>query len=270
MILGNQNAPIGIFDSGIGGLTVANAVCKALPHEHIIYFGDTAHLPYGDKSPETIQRYSLQITEFLLSKGCKMVIVACNSASAAAFPRLKEVFGEKVLLLDVIEPLVEAVAEQHFKKVGVIATKATISSGVYTRQLNEASPETEVAALATPLLVPMIEEGFFQNEISHAIIAQYLSNECFAGIDALLLSCTHYPLIKREISAFWDDKVRIYDSTDVVTQKTRKMLAERGLLNPSTQTPSHQFYVSDLTPSFEKTTKLFYGREIHLERMRLG
>lgn len=260
--------PIGIFDSGIGGLTVANAVSRYLPNESIIYFGDTVHLPYGDKSAEAIRQYSVGITHFLLEQGCKMVVVACNTAASAAYDTLKSYFADRVLLVDVVDPLVEEVSQHNFKKAGVIATKATISSGIYERKLKEALPQAEIVSLATPLLVPMIEEGFFNNNISHTVLEQYLSRPEFEGIEALLLSCTHYPLIRKEIEAYFGGKVQVFDSTIPVARRVEELLRERGLLSPA-RVLANRFYVSDYTESFEKTTKLFYTEDINLAHLNI-
>ena len=260
-----KNAPIGIFDSGIGGLTVAAAINKAFPKESILYFGDTAHLPYGEKSIDSIQRYSVEIADFLLEKGCKMLVIACNSASAAAYDLLMEKYGHKVPIVDVISPLVQLIASKPFKKVGVMATKATVSSNVYSRKLHELKPSTEVASLAASILVTMIEEGFFNNDISHAVLHKYLTYPDFENIEALLLACTHYPLIKPEIEAFYNGRVAVFDSVDSVTERVRELLSERDLFNEGTSTPIQRFFVSDYTQSFEQTTRIFYQKEVHLE-----
>jgi glutamate racemase len=256
--------PIGIFDSGIGGLTVANAIVRFLPDEEIIYFGDTAHLPYGDKSADAIRYYSLRISKFLLEQQCKMIVVACNSASSAAYHVLVDFFKGQALFVNVVDPLVEAVARQGYRKVGIIATKATVQSGMYERQLRALQPDLEIASLPTPLLAPMIEEGYVDNEISHAVLHSYLSHPSLQDIDALLLACTHYPLIRPEIEAFFAGQVRIYDSTDVVARAVRERLTAKELLNAAKQ-KNHRFFVSDYTPSFESTTRLFYQEEIALE-----
>ena len=187
------NQPIGIFDSGIGGLTVANAIRHRLPNEQLCYFGDTAHLPYGDKSGDAIRYYSLKITKFLLEQQAKMIVIACNSASTAAYEVILDFFPDRALFVNVVDPLVEAVCAKGYKKVGLIATKATVGSGVYQKQLIKTQPDLEVVALATPLLVPMIEEGYAHSRISKSIIEDYLSHPGFEDIDALLLACTHYP-----------------------------------------------------------------------------
>ncbi|MEO1436178.1 MAG: glutamate racemase, partial [Bacteroidota bacterium] len=196
----SQN-PIGVFDSGIGGLTVAKALSQHLPEESLIYFGDTAHLPYGDKSADAIRYYAIKIAKFLLDRQCKIIVIACNSASTTAYDVLVDFFDDQVCFVNVVDPLVEAVTTHQFNKVGVIATKATISTGIYSRKLKAQSPNTEVVSMATPLLVPMIEEGFFQNHISQSVIEQYLGHSDFEDIEALLLACTHYPLIRPAIEA---------------------------------------------------------------------
>lgn len=260
----NNKKPIGIFDSGIGGLTVANAITKHLPNEEIIYFGDTAHLPYGEKSADAIRYYCITIAKFLLEKNCKMIVIACNSASSAAYDVLVDFFKGQVLFVNVVDPLIEAAAAQNYRKVGVIATKATINTGIYRRKLLEKKSTLDVASLATPLLVPMIEEGYFQNNISRAIIEDYLGRKEFEGMNALLLACTHYPLIRKEIEAYLGDKVRVFDSIDVVSQLVEQLLTEHQLLNDKRENP-HQFFVSDYTHSFEETAKIFYNEDIDLK-----
>lgn len=259
-----RHQPIGVFDSGIGGLTVANAIIKHLPEEEIIYFGDTFHLPYGDKSADAIRYYSLKIVKFLLEKNCKMIVVACNSASSAAYDVLLDFFKDQALFVNVVDPLVEEVVKNKFKHVGVIATKATIRSGIYKSKLQKAQPGIKVSSMATPLLVPIIEEGYFNDNISEAVIEKYLSDKTFYGIEALLLACTHYPLIRKSIENFFSGKVHVYDSTDVVAAVVRKKLLENDLLNEGKRN-SHHFYVSDYTKSFEETTRIFYKEKIRLE-----
>ncbi len=258
------NQPIGIFDSGIGGLTVANAIMRVLPNEDLIYFGDTAHLPYGEKSADAIRYYALRIAKFMLERHCKMVVIACNSASSAAYRVLLEFFKGQALFVNVVDPLVEAVAARHFERVGVIATKATIQSGVYQQQLLHLQPGLDVRALATPLLVPMIEEGFVRNEVSQVVLESYLGHPDLAGIQALLLACTHYPLIKPEIEAFYQGSVEILDSTDVVALEAKRKLEAHNLLNDQRR-HAHRFFISDYTPTFEQTTRIFCQEDILLE-----
>ena len=236
-----------------------------MPNEELIYFGDTAHLPYGDKSPEAIKYFSLKIAQFLLDKQCKMIVIACNTASSLAYHDLVEFIGDKIPVLNVIDPVVEYVAaENQLNRVGVIGTKATIKSDLYAKKLQMARPGIEVKSLATPLLAPMIEEGFFSNTISKTVINSYLSSPKLKNIDSLILACTHYPLIQAEIEEFYHEKVTIINSAAIVAQSVQKKLTELQLLNKF-GAKKHQFFVSDYTSSFEKSTKLFFGEKIHLK-----
>jgi glutamate racemase len=259
------SSPIGIFDSGIGGLTVAHTIHKHLPHEQIIYFGDTAHLPYGDKSEAAIQAYSIKIADVLLKKGCKVIVIACNSASSASYELLKEYVHHQAHIINVIDPMVEFVASHLIgEKVGLIGTKRTIHSGIYTRKLKELNPSIELNSLATPLLAPMIEEGFYNSQISHEIIAQYLDDPILASIDALILACTHYPLIEKEINEYYKSKVMVLDSSIIVAQALKMYLECNNLLN-TLENPTHHFLVSDYTESFEASTQIFFGEKVKLE-----
>ena len=260
-----KEQPIGIFDSGVGGLTVAHAIKQILPGESLIYFGDTAHLPYGDKSAESIKTYSRKITEFLLDHNSKVVLVACNSASASAFDSMKEEFGGRTILIDVINPVVEYLGTKNFAKVGVIGTKRTISSGTYENKVKERSPATSVVSLATPLLVPMIEEGFIFDDISNAIIRTYLSDKSLEGIQALVLGCTHYPIIKNQISKIFNFNVEVVDSARLVSVILRDALEKNDLLN-DTGKVNDLFFVSDYTPYFEKIARMFFEGEINLKK----
>jgi glutamate racemase len=262
-------SPIGIFDSGIGGLTVANAIHRHLPGETLIYFGDTAHLPYGDKAPESIKGYAVKISDFLLSQGCKMIVIACNTASSIAYDTVKRHVGNKAMVVDVISPVVQEVSSmKKVKHVGVIGTRATIKSNAYALRLNESNPQLKVSSLATPLLAPMIEEGFFNNKISRTIINSYLSRPKIKKIDALILACTHYPLIKPEIEEYYKKEINIVDSADIVARHVKIMLDATHLLN-SRDSRKHRFYISDYTKSFEESTKIFFKGKIRLEHKNL-
>lgn len=265
-----NNAPIGIFDSGIGGLTVAHAIKNKLPNENLIYFGDTAHLPYGDKSTATIQAYAIKIADFFLQKNCKAIVIACNSASAAANDLLKEYVASRASIINVIEPMVEYVS-QHFsdKSVGVIGTKQTINSKIYPNSIAKKSDTIEVKSLPTPLLVPMIEEGFLHNRIAHDVIDKYLLDSGITQIDALVLGCTHYPLIKDELANFYSNDVDILDSSIITAEYLKKFLASNNLINDSNDRGNDQFFVSDLTDSFEHSAKLFFGEPVALEKYQL-
>jgi len=262
-----NNQPIGMFDSGVGGLTVAHAIKQILPAENIVYFGDTAHLPYGDKSAESVTHYSLRISDFLMEQQCKVILVACNTASAIAFDALTRHLGSKALLINVIDPVVEYVQQNNkYKKIGVIGTKGTINSGTYERKLNRSVPETEVVSLATPLFVPMIEEGFIFDDISNAIIRAYLSNPVLNGIEALILGCTHYPIIRNQISKFYNFNIEVLDSARIVAQKLNELL-ENHSLQRTAPGGEDRFFVSDYTPYFEKVSNVFFEQSIHLQKV---
>jgi len=266
----NSEAPIGIFDSGIGGLTVAKAVHELLPNENLIYFGDTAHLPYGDKSTAAIQSYAIKICNFLLSRRCKVILIACNSAAAAAFDLVKTYVGSKAHVFSVIEPTVALVTQRFAgKNVGLIGTKQTVSSAVYEHQIEQERANIHLKALATPLLVPMIEEGFITNRVSHEVIENYLSRPELTDIQALILGCTHYPLIKKEIVAYYQQQVEVIDSSEAVAHSLKVALEHTQLLNKASTPASMQFYVSDYTEGFEKATQIFFGEALHLEKFPL-
>lgn len=261
----NKTQPIGVFDSGIGGLTVANAVSKLLPNEQIIYFGDTAHLPYGDKSPRAIKQYSYMIADFLLEKKCKAIIIACNTASSIAYTFLKELYKDDLYIVDAIQPVINGVCQDDsVKKIGIIGTQVTIQSEVYERRFKAQKPDLEVVSLATPLLVPMIEAGNFNDEMSESILKSYLLRKEFEDIDALVLGCTHYPLIKKDILKVLNRDVKVFDNTDFVAREVELDLRRLYLLADK-KNHADEFYVSDYTDTFEKTTKIFYGEKIHLE-----
>jgi len=261
--------PIGVFDSGIGGLTVAHAIRELLPNENMIYFGDTAHLPYGDKSEAAIQAYSIRIADILLKKGCKVIVIACNSASSAAYELLREYVRKDTHIINVIDPMVDHVLEQYEgNNIGLIGTKRTVQSGVYARKIDEGNKNIHLHSLATPLLAPMIEEGFFNNQISHEIIAQYLADQKLAGIKALILACTHYPLIKEEIDSYYRGEMKILDSSEIVARALQNYLIKEDLLN-DVRRPERLFLVSDYTESFAAAARMFFHDEVQLERHSL-
>ncbi len=261
--------PVGIFDSGAGGLTVATAVKNLLPDEQIIYFGDTAHLPYGDKSAETVREYALRISDFLIEKNCKVILIACNTASAAAYESIKKHTGDKALVLNVIDPATEYVAKQkNLKKIGIIGTKGTIKSNLCPKKRKAEAPEKDVISLSTPLFVPMIEEGFIYDDISNAIIKKYLKNEKLNGIDSLILACTHYPIIKNQIRKFYDFNTQVIDSSQIVAQKLKELLSENNLLSKQ-KSEEHQFFVSDYTDYFKKLAEMFFEDKIDLQKVTL-
>jgi len=261
----NSSQPIGIFDSGIGGLTVANAIRKILPNEQLIYFGDTAHMPYGDKSPEAIKFYSLKLAKFLVDKNCKIIVIACNTASSHAFQEVIHFLGDQVPIVNVIDPVVDLIIKKgQARKIGVIGTKSTIRSDIYAKKFRLLNPGIQVSSLATPLLAPMIEEGFFDNTISKTVINSYLSSAKLKNIDSLILACTHYPLIQPEISSFYKGTVDIINTAEIVAAHVKRRLVDLNFLNEEPAS-KHQFFVSDYTPSFAKSTKMFFGEKINLK-----
>lgn len=265
--MNHDSRPIGVFDSGIGGLTIAHGMVEQMPHESIIYFGDTQHLPYGDKSSGTVKRYSLEISRFLISQNCKAIVIACNTASALAFDAVKKQFPD-VKVYNVIDPVVEVVARLGLTDVGVIGTRSTIGSGIYTKKIKQAAESVNVHALATPLLVPMVEEGYHNQNISKEIIASYLSLPALDAIDELILGCTHFPLIKDEINAYYNGRVALIDSPKIVAQKIFDELKASQMLSEN-KLPTHSFFVSDLTSSFAKSASRFFSDRISLKECRL-
>lgn len=261
--------PIGIFDSGIGGLTVAKAVHDLLPNESILYFGDTAHLPYGDKSPDLLKKYVTEIVDFLLQRQVKAIIIACNTASAVAYEYLTQNYPN-TLFFEVIQPAVqEALKHTKNQRIGVIGTKTTIYSHVYLKKILDQLPTAFVVEKATPLLVPMIEEGWIHDKLSKEIIEAYLSDTGFTHIDTLILGCTHYPLIRSEIEQYFEknalNKVHVVDSSIALAKQVREYLFNNQLITNSTES-NLKFFVSDLTTSFQETANLFFGKNITLEK----
>lgn len=258
----HSEAPIGIFDSGVGGLTVARAISEALPKESFIYYGDTAHLPYGDKSAEAITKYSRAIVRFLIDEGCKAIVIACNTASAVAYEALLDEFSE-IPIINVIDPVAEAVALRPIQRVGVIGTRATVQSGAYAQRLQTMKPGLDVHSLATPLLVPVIEEGLAGSAISDLALKHYLSNPELQNVDALILACTHYPILHHEIDTYFNHRVRIIDSPQIVAEMVSQVLAARKLLSKGRHA-KHTFFLSNYTSTFEKIARSFFGDAIEL------
>jgi glutamate racemase len=263
-----KNSPIGIFDSGIGGLTVANAIKAVLPNENIIYFGDTEHLPYGEKSKDAIRFFSRKIIQFLVEKRCKIIVIACNSASSVIDLSVLKI-TKNISIFNVINPVVsELIKVCSNYNIGVIGTKATIGSNIYERKINASCKGAKVNSLATPLLAPMIEEGFINEKISHTIITNYLSNPLLANIDHLILACTHYPLIYNDINDYYKGKVNVIDSSKIVAKHISNELKKQDLLNDTIKT-QHHFFVSNYTKSFEKSAKFFFKEDIKLEEVNV-
>ncbi|WP_128332129.1 glutamate racemase [Apibacter sp. HY039] len=265
-----ENQPIGIFDSGMGGLTTAKEIKRLLPNESVIYFGDSKHLPYGDKSKDVIIEYSEQITRFLIEKGCKAIVIACNTATSNALHEVKAIAeSHKVPVYDVISPVAEKVAYAFNQNIGVIATKSTIASHIYRKSIRKLNKHIEVQELATPLLAPVIEEGFNNHAISEIVLRTYLNNKKLQNIDSLILGCTHYPLILNEVKQFYQNKIQVIDSPLIVANFIKHDLEKRKLLS-NTSNSVYEFYVSDLNPNFARLAKKFFGSNINLETINLN
>lgn len=264
-----REQPIGIFDSGIGGLTVAHALTSVLPEERLIYFGDTAHLPYGDKSTAAIQAYAIKICDLLIRQRCKVILIACNSASAAAYDLVREYVASKARVLNVIDPIVAHIGNHYAQKtIGLIGTKQTVNSNVYRKKVDDLGRGITLRSVATPLLAPMIEEGFFNNSISESIISTYLAEPELQGIEALILGCTHYPLIKKQIDSYYEGQVDVLDASRIVAEAVKAFLEENNLESPE-RMGENEFYVSDYTKSFEASTRIFFRKEVRLEHYPL-
>jgi glutamate racemase len=271
-MLKKASNPIGIFDSGMGGLTVAKAVAQYLPQEEIVYFGDTAHTPWGDKSTRVIQSYAIKICDVLLEQQCKIILIACHTASAAAYEAVTHYIGDKALVLNVIDPVIEHIDRHHaHKKIGLIGTKQTVRSNTYNKRIEALNRNIHFNALATPLLVPLIEEGFAEKNVSATIVQEYLSHPDLADIEALILGCTHYPLLKAYIQNFYNNKVDIIDTSEMTARILKEALELNALLNTNNtvQNTKKTFYVSDVNEFFERAAKLFFSGDIVLKHYPL-
>lgn len=266
-----KTAPIGVFDSGMGGLTVTKTITEMLPNENIIYFGDTAHTPWGDKSPTTIQTYAIRICDFLLDHGCKWIVVACHTASAAAFDIIKSHIGNRACLLNVIDPVIDHISVHHSNQnIGLIGTKQTIRSNTYHSRLAHSDKNITLQSLATPLLVPLIEEGFAHNMVAEMIIHEYLAHPTLNNIQAIILGCTHYPIIQHYIQTYYAKKnpVTIIDTAILTAALLKQKLIQQALINDQPD-PKHLFYVSDHSEFFATTANLFFPGGVHLQPVTL-
>ena len=256
-----KDAALGLFDSGVGGLTVVRAVRELLPAEHVVYLGDTARLPYGSKSPETIRQFAAEDVDFLLGKGVKAIVVACNTATAHAPPDFWK--NCPVPIMGVIEPGVEAaLANSDADRIGIIATRGTIQSHAYQHELATRKRGLMIHGIATPLLVPLIEEGWISEDVTKEVLRKYLEPLMAKGIDTLMLACTHYPLLIPLLSEILPPDVRLVDSATTCAQRLRKMLEEKDLLNPSRDEGKLEIYLTDLSEQFEELAKRFLRRPV--------
>ncbi|MFZ5471170.1 MAG: glutamate racemase [Myxococcota bacterium] len=251
---------IGVFDSGVGGLTVLKALTERLPQESTVYLGDTARVPYGTKSPEVVTRYSLQNAEFLLARRIKLLVVACNTASAVALPELKAKLG--IPVLGVIEPGAQTAAKlSRSGVIGVVGTWGTVSSGAYQRALEAARPGVQVKARACPLFVPLAEEGWVNGEVPRLVTTEYLS-EFAHGIDTLVLGCTHYPLLRGVIGEVVGPKVALVDSAEATAEAAAQLLADADLLATGLRAVERHYFVTDVPERFLAVGERFLGRPL--------
>ena len=262
-----MDRPIGIFDSGIGGLTVVKEVMRLLPSEDIIYFGDTARVPYGIKSKETIIKFSLENTLFLLRQDVKMIVVACNTSSSLALPVIRKHF--KIPIIGVIMPgAKEAVYATKNKKIGVIGTRATINSGAYEQEIKRLDPGVKVYCSACPMFVPLVEEGWSNDDITRIVAGKYLLPFKKRGVDTLILGCTHYPLLKQSIKDIMGTNVTLIDSAQQVAVEVRHILTQEGLLKKKHSSSSIEYFVSDEVAIFKNVAKKFLGKELkHVKKV---
>lgn len=252
-MMNKKTAPVGVFDSGVGGLTVAREISRQLPDENIVYFGDTARVPYGSKSQNTIIRFSEQIIRFLKTKEVKAIVIACNTASALALDAVKDEFD--IPILGVVIPGARAAVEAtKNRKVGVVGTEATVQSGMYTKVIQGMNPEITVIEKACPLFVPLVEEGFKEHQVTEEVIEYYLESMRSTDIDAMILGCTHYPLLRSKIRAYMGDKIQIVNPAYETAMDLKCLLEENDMANDGTegQHSNYSFYVSDAAEKFRK------------------
>lgn len=260
-----KTAPIGVFDSGLGGLTVFKALSRRMPEEGLVYFGDTAHVPYGSKSPEAIARYSTAVARFLAGKGIKLLVVACNTSSAWALPAIRR--AVKVPVIGVIEPGARAaLAVTRGRRIGIIGTEATVKSGAYPaaiRKLARAKTESQ----ACPLFVPLVEEGWWTGPVVEAVARRYAGPLKRAEVDTLILGCTHYPYLKRVLGRVMGPRVRLIDSAEETAAETERVLARLGLRAAKGRKGARAFYASDAPERFGRLGRRMLGERISSVRL---
>jgi glutamate racemase len=260
-MLSRPEFPIGVFDSGIGGLTVARALMQHLPNERILYFGDTARVPYGVKSADTIAQYAIQIADFLLERQVKLLIRACNTMAAVAASAIRA--RTAVPVLDVIEVGAQVAAHStRNRHVGVIGTLTTVGSGAYDTAIHGHDSSIAIHSQACPLFVPLVEEGWLEHPVTLLTAQEYLAPVLAHDIDTLVLGCTHYPLLRPLLAGVAGDAVRLVDSAETTATQAGVLLARLGLLNPGTAPPAHQFYVTDVPQRFRAVGERFLGQPL--------
>jgi glutamate racemase len=254
-----QEQPIGVFDSGIGGLTVVRALLARLPHENIVYFGDTARVPYGPKSPQVVREYAAQDVGFLMGHRVKMVVVACNTVSAVALDVVQKL--ARVPVVGVIQPGAEAAVRASVKRrIGIIGTQATVNSDAYAHAIRSLAPEVQVISTPCPLFVPLAEEGWIDHQVTRLVAKEYLFPLTLEKIDTLILGCTHYPVLAPAIEAAVGTGVTLIDSGLAAAVEVERLLDEHDLRNRSVQRPHLQFFVSDIPAKFAEVGERFLGQ----------
>jgi len=265
-----NSSPIGVFDSGIGGLTVLKELFKILPGENAIYLGDTARVPYGIRSSETVMRYAFENTRFLISKGIKLLVIACNTVSSISLEAIKK--SVPIPVIGVIEPGADAaVKSTRNKKIGIIGTEATIRSGAYKKAIKAIDGKIEAVGLPCPLFVPLVEEGWTDGDVAMMTAEKYLGEMRHENIDTLVMGCTHYPLLKGVISRVMGRDVRLIDSAVETAKRVKDILKNNGMGKKSKEKPSRKFYVTDSPERFIKVGERFLEQKIeHIEKIYLG
>lgn len=251
---------IGVFDSGVGGLTVLHAMSRSMPRENLIYLGDTARVPYGPKSGETITGYAIETADFFVDRGVKAIVVACNTTTALALDLLRQRYP--IPVVGVVEPGARAaLAATRNHRIGVIGTEATVASGAYAKELRAVAPEVEIFTRACPLFVPLAEEGWTGNDVARKTVAAYLSSLKKSGIDTLILGCTHYPLLAKAIGDYMGPRVRLVDSAEETAREVKRLLRAKKLQR-KTGRGSASFFVTDLADRFTRVGEQFYGSSV--------
>ncbi len=262
----NKRAPIGVFDSGLGGLTVFKVLARRMPEESLTYFGDTAHVPYGSKSPEAIKRFSSMIASFLAKRGIKLLVVACNTSSAWALPAIRK--AAKVPVIGVIEPGARgAIGVSRGGRIGVIGTEATVKSGAYAKAIKALKKGAFTASAACPLFVPLVEEGWWNGEVIETVARKYLAPLKRARVDTVILGCTHYPYLKPVLARVLGSRVRLIDSAEETARETESVLCELGLRAPRGGRGRREFYASDAPERFKRLARRMLGAGISKVRL---
>jgi len=263
-----RHRAIGIFDSGVGGLTVFKEIAHLLPGENLIYLGDTARVPYGTKSVTTVRRYALEAAEFLVDQGVKLLVVACNTASAVALPALRERF--QLPVIGVIEPGARRAAESQNRRIGVIGTAGTINSDRYPEAIHALLPDAQTTSVACPLFVPLAEEGWAEHEIARLTAVEYLQPLLAAKIDTLVLGCTHYPLLRNTLQKVLGTGVIMVDSAEETAKSVQQLFRQQGLANPE-HGGRRDFFVTDVPTRFEHVGQAFLGADLgKVEQVQIG